>query len=176
MRWDWGAINHVLDDVVITLGIAVLIVRQFIWRSTKLHRMLRLPITIIVAGLAYLVVELWGGFRWVPADWILLGELLLVAVTGTVMGQVTRFRTDKGQLQYKLSPDGVWLWATFIAIRMGFFFLASAMGANLAEATSLILLSFGVNRLAAILVVRRRADRILAAESTDLAQHATRLS
>lgn len=173
MHWDWGVANQVADDVIITVGIAVLIVRQFIWRSTQLHRMLRLPVAIIAAGLVYLVIELWGGFRWVPADWIIIGELLLVAVTGTIMGYVTRFRTADEHLQYKLSPAGVWLWALFILIRVGSFYLASALGANLAEATGLILLSFGANRLAAIVVVRRRAEKLLASAPRDVEENAS---
>jgi hypothetical protein len=167
MQWDWGAANQILDDVIIAAGIIILIVRQFIWRSTQLHRMLRLPVVIIAAGLVYLVIELWGGFRWVAADWIIIGELVLVAMTGTVMGVVTRFRTVNGHLQYKLSAAGVWLWALFIVIRIGAFCLASALGANLADATGIILLSFGANRLAAILVVRRRVEAIHTTESSD---------
>lgn len=170
MTWDWAVANQVLDDVILTVGIAVLIGRQFIWRSTQLHKMLRLPGAILAAGLAYLFVELWGGFRWVPADWIIVGELLMVAVTGTIMGHVTRFRTVDDHLQYKLSATGIWLWALFIVIRIGSFLLASAVGANLADATGLILLSFGANRLAAVLVVRRRAEGILASRPADLAE------
>ncbi|MDF2664721.1 MAG: hypothetical protein K0R81_571 [Microbacterium sp.] len=173
MHWDWGVANQVVDDVIITVGIAVLIVRQFIWRSTQLHRMLRLPVAIIAAGLVYLVIELWGGLRWVPADWIIIGELLLVAVTGTIMGYVTRFRTVDEHLQYKLIPVGVWLWALFILIRVGCFYLASTLGANLAEATGLILLSFGTNRLAAIVIVRRRAEKILASAPRDVEENAS---
>lgn len=160
MNWDWGTANQILDDIIIAVGIVTLIVRQFIWRSTQLHRMLRLPVVIIGAGLVYLVIELWGGFHWVAGDWIIVGELALVAVTGTIMGLVTRFRALDAQLQYKLSRAGIWLWVLFIGIRLGSFYLASALGANLAEATGLILLSFGANRLAAILVVRRRAEAL----------------
>jgi len=47
------------------------------------------------------------------------------------------------------------LWAVFVVIRLGNFVLANLLGANLAEATGLILPSFGVNRLVAIAVVRR---------------------
>ncbi|MFT4306880.1 MAG: hypothetical protein QM604_08320 [Microbacterium sp.] len=173
MHWDWGVANQVVDDVIITVGIAVLIVRQFIWRSTQLHRMLRLPVVIIAAGLVYLVFELWGGFRWAPADWIIIGELLVVAVTGTIMGYVTSFRTVDEHLQYKLSPVGVWLWALFILIRVGSFYLASTLGANLPEATGLILLSFGTNRLAAIVVVRRRAEKILASAPRHVEENAS---
>ncbi len=83
MTVGWSAINQIADYVIITVGIAVLIIRQFIWRSAELHRMLRLPALIIGAGIAYLVFEVWGGFAWVPADWLIVAELGLVAITGT---------------------------------------------------------------------------------------------
>ncbi|MDJ0356645.1 hypothetical protein [Paenarthrobacter sp. PH39-S1] len=161
MFWDWGDIGQTTDNVIIIAGIAVLIFRQFIWRSAELHRMLRLPMIIIAVGITYLIVELWGGFHWVPGDWLIIGELALVSITGTAMGYVTRFRTVDGHLQYRLTAAGIGLWAAFIAIRVGSFVLASMLGANLTDATGLILLSFGVNRLAAITVVRRRVQQIL---------------
>jgi len=158
MGWDWGAINQIADDVIITVGIAILIVRQFIWRSAEPNRMLRMPIVVIAAGIAYLIFELWGGFHWVAADWLVIAELGLVAVTGTVMGYVTHFRRAAGRLQYRLTGVGLILWAVFVAIRVGNFALANLLGANLAEATGLILLSFGVNRLAACAVVHRHSS------------------
>ncbi|ORC17795.1 hypothetical protein [Rhodococcus qingshengii] len=157
MPWDWSAVNQVLDDVVILAGIGWMIVRQFIWRSTDLSRMLRLPALILAAGLIYVVFEFWGDFRWMVADWIIVGEFLLVAVTGTVMGHVTRFRSVENRLQFKLNSAGLWLWVIFVGIRVGSFYLAAALGASLAGTTGLVLLSFGINRLAAIVVVRRRA-------------------
>jgi hypothetical protein len=162
VSWDWGAINQIADNLIITVGIAVLVVRQFLWRSAELRRMLRLPSLVIAAGVGYLVAELWAGFQWVPGDWFIVGELALVAITGTAMGYVTRFRSVDKRLEYRLTGPGVGLWAVFVGIRLGFFLLATAFGAGLAGATGLILLSFGVNRLAAILVVRHRAEAILA--------------
>ena len=114
------------------------------------------------SGIVWLAAELSGGLRFVEADWLIVGELALVAVTGTIMGLATRFRTMDAHLQYRLSPTGIWLWAVFIVIRVGSFWLASALGAHVAEATGMILLSFGANRLAAILIVRRRAEDLLA--------------
>jgi hypothetical protein len=122
--------------------------------------MLRLPVLVIGAGLVYLVFELWGGLRWSSADWLIVAELALVAITGAAMGRVTRFRTVGDRLQYRLTGLGVVLWAVFVAIRVGDFALADVLGANLADATGLILLSFGVNRLMASLVVRRRAEGV----------------
>ena len=161
MTSDWATINQVTDDVIITVGIAVLIARQFIWRSAELHSMLRLPFLVIIAGFVYLAFEFWGGFRWAPGDWFIVGELALVALTGTAMGHVTRFRTDQERLEYKLTAAGLGLWAVFIGLRVSTFYLAAAFGANMTDATGLILLSFGANRLAAVLVVRRRARNLL---------------
>jgi hypothetical protein len=158
---EWGAINEIADNVIITVGIGVLIVRQFLWRSTQLHRMLRMPVLIIAVGILYLVAELSGSVRWAAGDWFIVAELGLVAFTGTAMGYVTRFRTADEHLQYRLTTPGIALWAAFIGIRVGFFFLVTVFGARLGDATGVILLSFGVNRLAAILVVRRRAEAML---------------
>jgi hypothetical protein len=169
VAWDWGAINQIADNAFITIGIGVLIVRQFIWRSAQLHRMLRLPVLIIVAGFILLITELWGGFDWLPADWFIVAELGLVAVTGTAMGYVTQFRTVESGLQYRLTGIGLALWGVFIVIRIGFFALASIFGANLLAATGLILLSFGVNRVAAITIIRRRARDLINEDATTLA-------
>lgn len=161
MDWNWAAINQVADDVIVTVGIAFLIIRQFIWRSARLDRMLRMPIIIIGAGIVYLIIELAGGFAWVPADWLIIAELGLVAITGTAMGYATHFRHAGDSLQYRLTWIGIFLWAVFVAVRVGNFAVAHALGAKLAAATGLILISFGINRLAAITVVRRRARSVL---------------
>lgn len=161
MNWDWAGINQIADDALIAIGVAVLIARQFIWRSAQLKRMLRMPFALIAAGCVYLALELWGGFHWVAADWLVVAELALVAVTGTVMGCATHFRWAGVRLQYRLTGAGVILWAVFVGIRVANFALANLLGADLSEATGLILLSFGVNRLAAIVEVRRRAEALI---------------
>ncbi len=162
-----GLPYQIADDVIITVGIAVLIVRQFICRSAELNRMLRMPAVVIAAGIVYLAFELRGGFHWVAADWLIVAELGLVAVTGAAMGYVTHFRRAGRQLQYRLTGVGVILWAVFVVIRLGNFVLANLLGANLAEATGLILPSFGVNRLVAIAVVRRRAEALISEDAAE---------
>ncbi|GAB3362809.1 hypothetical protein [Amycolatopsis echigonensis] len=141
-----------VDDVLIVVAVGILIVRQFQWRSAEPRRMLLMPLLLIAVGLVYLGFEVRGLQR---ADWLLVGELVLVAGTGAAMGCVTRFRRAGG-LQYRLTGAGIVLWAVFLAIRIGSFALAGVLGAQLLDATGLILVSFGVNRLAASLVVRRR--------------------
>lgn len=151
-----------VDDVLIAVAVGILIVRQFQWRSAEARRMLLMPLLVIAVGLVCLGFEIHGLQR---ADWLLVGELVLVAGTGAAMGRVTRFRRADG-LQYRLTGAGIALWAVLLAIRIGSFALASVLGARLLDATGLILVSFGVNRLAASLVVRHRivhcGDRTLA--------------
>jgi hypothetical protein len=162
MAVDWMAINRDADDVLVGAGIVVLIGRQFIWRSAELRRMLVLPLVIIAVGTVYLVAELGAGSLSGAGDWVILAELALVALTGTAMGYVTRFRTQQDRLQYKLTTPGLLLWVVFVGLRLGSFYLAAALGARLAATLGPILLSFGVNRVAAVLVVRRRARARLA--------------
>ncbi|MET9259653.1 hypothetical protein [Amycolatopsis sp. NPDC004079] len=152
-----------IDDVLIAVAVGILIVRQFQWRSAEPRRMLLMPLLVIAVGLVCLGFELGGGLR--PADWLLVGELVLVAGTGTAMGRVTRFREANG-LQYRLTGAGIALWAVFLAIRIGSFALASVLGAHLLDATGLILVSFGVNRLAASLVVRHRIQSVHCGDKT----------
>lgn len=152
-----GAFVQGLDDVLIAVGIVVLIVRQFRWRSARPRRMLRLPVIVLVVGLGYLLAPPWHGLGWSVADWLIAGELGVDAATGLAMGYVTRFRVLDGELRYRLTTAGLWLWLVFIALRAGSFVLAESWGARGAETTGVILLTFGVNRLAAALVVRRRA-------------------
>jgi len=157
VSWDWASVNRAVDDAAVVGGIVFLVVRQFRWRSAEPHRMLRLPLVIVAVGVGYLGVELWTAVLWTPADCLVLVELLLVALTGVVMGRVTRFRVVDDRLQYKLTWAGIWLWVLFVAIRVGSYSLAHALGSRLAGATGPLLISFGANRLPSVLVVRARA-------------------
>jgi hypothetical protein len=161
MSWDWSSVNEVTDDAVVAGGIALLVVRQFLWRSAEPRRMLRLPLGVIVVGFGYLGSELRAAGRWTSADWSILAELVLVSLTGVVMGRVTRFRATGDRLQYRLTGVGIWLWALFVAIRVGSYGLAHAMGSDLAGATGPLLISFGANRLLSVLVVRARTRALL---------------
>lgn len=157
MSWDWSTVNRAVDDAAVVGGIVFLVVRQFRWRSAEPRRMLLLPLVIVAVGAGYLGVELWTAVSLTSADWLILVELLLVALTGVVMGRVTRFRVIDTRLQYKLTGAGIWLWGLFVAIRVGSYYLAHTLGSRLAGATGPLLVSFGANRLLSVLVVRARA-------------------
>ncbi|SIS17802.1 hypothetical protein [Williamsia sterculiae] len=156
----WMTVDHVVDDVAIATGVAFLIIRQFAWRTADPGRMARLPAVILAIGVGYSTVDFMTGYRWHAADWVMAAELVMVTVTGLAMGHVTRFRSVDGRVQYKLTGNGVWLWGLFVVIRIGSMVAAVELGAGLATATGPLLVSFAVNRIAAIVVVRRRTRRI----------------
>ena len=162
-RVDWKSLDSAVTDVLVLAGVAVLIVRQFVWRPADPRRILRTPLAVLGAGAVLTVVQLHVG-RWEAADWILLAELVLVAMTGAALGSVTRFRGTGADVRYRPTGPGLALWLGFIGIRAASFALASALGADVGGASGLVLLSFGVNRLGASLVVRRRLGSRTAAE------------
>lgn len=155
----WSAFLDVADDVIVVLGILFLIVRQFLWRDARAHRLLRLPVIVIDLGIVLVVWNVIQGEVFTDLDALMLfAELVLVAATGSIMGRSTVFRRVQGLLQYKLNRWAIALWALFIAIRVGSFLLAAHLGAHVLETSGAILISFGGNRLASSLVVLRRAS------------------
>lgn len=146
-----------LDDALVGVAILLLVVRQFCWRTADPASILKLPVIVLVAGFGWLVWEIATGE---PLTLLTAGafaaELVLVSATGTVMGIATRMRDAGGALRYKLTAWGILLWAVFLGARIGSFVVAYRLGAHLLETTPAIMISFGANRLASSLVVRRR--------------------
>jgi hypothetical protein len=146
-----------LDRLAVGVGIVVLIARQFIWRTADPRTLLRLPLALLSIGTLTLGQEVFGGAALTAhTSALLAAELALVALLGATMGGLMQLRADDTGWRYRLSPRGIALWALFVAIRVGMFALAARLGAPLLETTGAILLSFGLNRLASALIVRRR--------------------
>lgn len=153
-------VGSLFDTLVVTLGIGLLIVRQFLWREADPQKILRFPLAIVGIGVVALGWEIVARAALTPLTFMLLGaEVALVCLTGSAMGMLTELRESTGRLHHRLSRSGVVLWAVFVAIRVGSFLLADRFGAHLLETTGAILVSFGINRLASSLVVRRKIDR-----------------
>jgi len=145
------------DRIVVSVGIVVLIARQFRWRVADPQTILRFPLALIGIGALTFIQQIFGSVPLTARTVALLAaELALVGLLGTTMGWLMQFRVADAGWRYRLSPRGIVLWALFVAIRVGIFALAARFGAPLLETTGAILLSFGLNRLASALVVRRR--------------------
>jgi len=149
-----------LDRIAVVVGIAVLIVRQFRWRKADPRTILRFPLALVGIGVLTVAQELVTGTALTArAVALFAAELALVGLLGATMGRLMQFRADPAGWRYRLSPRGIALWALFVAIRIGAFALAARLGVPLLETTGAIVLSFGLNRLASTLVVRRRLAR-----------------
>ena len=153
-----SAVADYAEDIAVGCGIAYLIVRQFRWRDLVPSRMLTLPLILLVCGVIDVLWSAWSGSPITGRDaGVLAAELVLVAITGSVMGWATVYRINGDRLQYRLTRAGIALWAVFVGIRVCSFALAAHLHAHLLESSGAIVVSFGVNRLACSLVVRRRA-------------------
>ena len=157
----WSTINATVDDLAVLAGVAWMIARQFTWRP--LAGAVWIPVLLVAAGTAVIAIELILGRLVVhPVDGAMAAaELLLVALTGTAMGCRYRFRDspESHRRQLRLDRSGLLLWAVFLAVRLGSVLLARAVGAHLVETTGAILISFGTNRLVAMLVAQHRDRR-----------------
>lgn len=148
------------DTFLITVGIGFLIVRRFFWRPADPEKLLRFPVYLIGIGVVWTIWEVVKGEPLtLLAVAIACAEIALVSLTGAAMGSMTQFRKRNGVLSYRLAPYGLVLWGVFIAIRIGSFVLAGKIGASLLDTNSAIMISFGINRLANSLVLRRRIER-----------------
>lgn len=156
-----------LDVLLVTAGIALLIVRQFLWRTADPRKILQLP--LVVLGLGIISVG-WDIVHGLPINGgmliVVATEIALVSLTGMVMGLATQLTRRDRQLAYRLSRPGILLWALFIGIRVGSFVVATRLGVYLLETTGAILISFGFTRLVSSLVVMRKVRRYVSAEST----------
>jgi hypothetical protein len=147
------------DDVLIAAGITWLIARQFWWRDVA--GLLRLPLILLVVGGCSIGADLLSHGEHISSIGVtlLVAELLLVATTGAVMGTRYQFRTTCAETQCRLDATGLLLWAVFLGIRISSLILASQVGAKLLESTGVVLVSFATNRLAASVLVLRRAQQ-----------------
>jgi hypothetical protein len=150
-----------MDTIAVIAGIGFLISRQFLWRAADAARLFVLPLCIVGAGVVWVA---WEVLRGEPLTLLTLAvvcaEAVLVSATGMAMGWMTQIRERNGVLSYRLVPGGLVLWGVFLAIRVGSFVLAGRLGAHLLDTTGAITVSFGINRLANSVVVRRRIKHL----------------
>ena len=151
------SVLSIIETVATVFLLALLVLRQFQWKAASEARLLRLPAILILAGVVEFCVSL---FRGEALTWEAIGaltvELVLVSTIGLIMGRLSILRVLDGQSFYRLTRIGILLWALFLAVRIGSFALARVMGIHILETTGVILISFGLNRLASALVIRRR--------------------
>lgn len=159
-------------DTVETIGIAVLViafitVRQSVWQTVNLTRLLRMPVIFGLIG----VVSLVTGARALShlhvgvVDVLIIGtELALGLLAGWLMGRFTQIRRFGDQLKSRLGAAGIGVWLGFLVVRIGLAVVAHVVDAGLAEQTGTILIVVAVIKTVQALMIRERIDRHQAAE------------
>jgi hypothetical protein len=143
-------------EILAVIGIiGYIIFRQVQGEPLRGKRAVLLPAILTVVGFA----NLRGGGAHLTADDIacLVVGAAGSAVIGLVFGAIMRLESRGGFLWAQLPLRGLWLWAALVAWRVVAILVATALHAHIAASTATLLLSLGVNRLAAAAVIVARA-------------------
>jgi hypothetical protein len=144
-------------EILAVIGIiGYIIFRQVQGEPLRGKRAVLLPAILTVVGFANLRGS--GGAH-LTADDIacLVVGTAGSAVIGLAFGAIMRLESRGGYLWAQLPLRGLWLWAALVAWRVVAILVATGLHAHVAASTATLLLSLGVNRLAAAAVIVARA-------------------
>jgi hypothetical protein len=144
-------------EILAVIGvIGYIIYRQIQGEPLRGKRAVVLPAILTVVG--YLNLRGGGGTHLTHADiGCLVAGVAGSAAIGLAFGAITRLESRGGYLWSQLPKRGLWLWAALVAWRVAIIVLATGMHAHIAASGATLLLSLGVNRLAAAAVIVPRA-------------------
>jgi hypothetical protein len=148
-------------DLLLGLVIIVYIcAKQLSWRMVDPARMWKLPLILGVVGVISMTRQTTSIH---PIDVVILGlSGLFALVSGTLMGQIARFRPSPADARLTESRTGwlgVGIWFGLVAVRAGLDVAGHYLGSDLGIATGTILLLLALNRAASALVVSARRPR-----------------
>ena len=141
-------------EILAAIGlIGYLVFKQVKGEPLRGKRAVLLPAVLTAIGYSDLHI---GSAHFSHADLVCLAVGLSASVLiGLGFGAVMRLENRGGHLWAQLPVAGLWLWAAMFASRIAVFGLATALHSHVA--TSSLLLSLGVNRLAQAAVIVPRA-------------------
>jgi hypothetical protein len=143
-------------EIIVVIGlIGYIIFRQVQGEPLRGKRAVLLPAILTLVGFLNLRS---GGGHLTSADilCLVIGAAGSAAI-GLAFGAVTRLESRGGYLWAQLPLRGLWLWAALVGWRVLVMVLATGMHAHIAAATSTLLFSLGINRLAQAAVIVPRA-------------------
>jgi hypothetical protein len=142
-----------IDILAAIALVGYIIFKQVKGEPLRGKRAVLLPAIVTVIGYTDLHV---GTAHFSTADILCLAVGLGVSILiGLGFGAATRLENHGGYLWAQLPVRGLWLWAAMFASRIAVFVLADALHSPVA--TSSLLLSLGINRLAQAAVIVPRA-------------------
>ncbi|MFC9432880.1 hypothetical protein [Nocardia sp. NPDC057030] len=152
--------NDVLTAVLALAILGWIVYRQNQWRPFDPARMWRGPLMLGVVG-----VLLLGSADKAPAVHtvdiaLLVFEGVLGLAVGALMGKLSKFARQDGQLMVRTGALASALWVVLIAVRVGVDVVAVGIGAQAAVSAGAIIVLLAVNRLGRMLVIAARAERL----------------
>ncbi len=167
---------QVIENVLVAVVILVWVgYRQTTWRPAVPASMWRGPAIMAVVG-AFLLFQQHAVFGGLDAA-VLTVELVISLGVGAWMGAIAHYRriadADGGpQFATRTGWWGLALWVVVIVVRIGVGVIASGLGAHAATTTGVIVLLLAANRVARVVVIGARVERLRAdAVATPRAVH-----
>lgn len=156
--------NNLLTAVLVLAVLGWIIYRQNQWRPFDPTRMWRGPLVLGIVG-----VVLLGSADNAPAMHtvdiaLLVFEGVLGLAVGALMGVLTKFARQDGQLVVRTGAVASALWVVLIAARIGVDVVAVDIGAQAVVSAGAIIVLLAVNRLGRMLVISARAQRLTGAQ------------
>lgn len=161
-----------LGEILLALvALGWIVSRQMTWRPVGTGRDVRMPLVIAVVGVAMLASTGGADVVAAPDALVLLGELAVSAVFGTLLGALAHLRTvggaeraadaDAGDLvESRTGWIGAAVWIALLAVRLLVHVLTLQAGLALAGSTGVVLVMIAATRLVQAYVVRSRAARV----------------
>ncbi|MEU7139705.1 hypothetical protein ABZ942_09685 [Nocardia sp. NPDC046473] len=152
--------NNLLTAVLVIAILGWIIYRQNQWRPFDPARMWRGPLVLGIVG-----VLLFASSDNAPAVHtvdiaLLVFEGVLGLAVGALMGVLSKFSRQDGQLMVRTGIVASALWVVLIAVRVGVDVVAVDIGASAVVSVGAIIALLAVNRLGRMLVIATRADRL----------------
>jgi hypothetical protein len=157
-----------IASIVLVLGIVVFIgVRQLRWSPIVESRLWRQPVILALVGVFVIYRSLGTATPDVADVALLVVEAVISIGIGCAMGGITRFRplaqpTETARLESSSGRIGLVLWIVYILIRIGFGVWTAYSGSEVLDATGVILVMIGLNRLGRASVLATRLNRFAA--------------
>ncbi|MFI6042126.1 hypothetical protein ACIA8C_10860 [Nocardia sp. NPDC051321] len=158
--------NNLLTAVLVIAILGWIIYRQNQWRPFDPARMWRGPLVLGIVGVVMLASADNAPAIHTVDIALLVFEAVLGLAVGALMGALSKFVRQDGQLMVRTGAFASALWVVLIAARIGVDVIAVDIGAKAAVSAGAIIVLLAVNRLGRVLVISARAERLTGSRPT----------
>ncbi|MFI6171046.1 hypothetical protein ACIBCN_30005 [Nocardia sp. NPDC051052] len=152
--------NNLLTAVLMIAILGWIIYRQNQWRPFDPARMWRGPLVLGIVGVVVLASADNAPAVHTVDIVVLVFEAVLGLAVGALMGVLSKFVRQDGQLLVRTGAFASALWVALIAVRIGIDVVAVDIGAKAVLSVGAIIVLLAVSRLGRMLVISARAERL----------------